>query len=102
MTEYRKSNKVPTQGRDLREMPHFSDPKRECASSDPPSSMVAGKQLLKPQGYRIAKEEHKNHKMRDATKELVEACKRKANILADQNVLMLFTASDSENLSEYS
>jgi hypothetical protein len=89
-------------------MPHFSDPESECASIDPPSSVIVEKQLLRPQGNRAAKEEHKNQKLRDAavhaqlaaTKELAEASKRKAEILADQNVLMLFTAPDSENLSQ--
>jgi hypothetical protein len=49
---------------------------------------------LRPQENIAAKEEHKNQKMRDATiraqlaaiKELVEASKRKAHILADQNI----------------
>jgi hypothetical protein len=35
-----------------------------------------------------------------ATKELAEASKCKADILTDQNVLMLFTAPDSVNLSK--
>jgi hypothetical protein len=63
---------------------------------------------LRPQGNRTTKKEHKNQKLRDATtsaqltatKKLAEALKRKVDILADQNVLMLFTILDSENLSE--
>jgi hypothetical protein len=106
-TECRKSSRVRAQGRGVREMPHFSDLESECASVDPPSSVAVGKQLLRPQGNRAAKEEHKNQKLRDAdvhvqlaaTKELAEASKHKAEILTDQNVLMLFTAPDSENLS---
>jgi hypothetical protein len=63
---------------------------------------------LRPQENIAAKEEHKNQKMRDATiraqlaaiKELAEASKRKADILADQNVLMFFTVLDNENMNE--
>jgi hypothetical protein len=37
-----------------------------------------------------------------ATEELIEASKRKVDILADQNVLMLFIALDNGNMNEYS
>jgi hypothetical protein len=89
-------------------MPPSSEPESDCASPDPPTRQAVGKQYFKPQGNRAAKEEHKNQKIKDATiraqlvatKELAEASKRKADILADQNVLMLFTAPDSVNLSK--
>jgi hypothetical protein len=35
-----------------------------------------------------------------ATEELIEASKRKVDILADQNVLMLFIALDNGNMNE--
>jgi hypothetical protein len=108
VTECKKSSRVPAQGRGCREMPHYSDPESECASPNPIVSEATGNQRIRPQRNRTAKEEHKNQKMRDAamraqlaaTKELAEASKRKADILADQNVLMLFTAPDNRNMIE--
>jgi hypothetical protein len=108
VTECKKSSRVPAQGRGCREMPHYSDPESECASPDTIVSEATGNQRIRPQGNIVAKEEHKNQKMRDvamraqlvATKELAEASKRKADILADKNVLMLFTAPDNGNMTE--
>jgi hypothetical protein len=108
VTECRRSPRLPIQGRGCTEMPPSSEPESDCASLDPPTWQAVGKQHFRPQGNRATKEEHKNQKIRDATiraqlaatKELAEASKRKADILADQNVLMLFTAPDSMNLSE--
>jgi hypothetical protein len=108
VTECRKSQRVHAQGRGCREMPHSNDPKSECISHDSPINEAVGKQRLRPQENRAAKEEHKNQKMRDATihaqltttKELAKASKRKVDILADQNILMLFTAPNNENMRE--
>jgi hypothetical protein len=94
VTECKKFPRVPAQVRGCREMPHFSDPESECASPHPPINQEVAKQYLRPQGNKAAKEEHKNQKLKDATiraqlaaiKELVEASKRKAHILADQNI----------------
>jgi hypothetical protein len=106
--ECKKSSRVPAQGRGCREMPHYSDPESECASPDTIVSEATGNQRIRSQGNIAAKEEHKNQKMRDTamraqlatTKELAEASKRKVDILADQNVLMLFTAPDNGNMTE--
>jgi hypothetical protein len=108
VTECRRSPRLHVHGRSCTEMPPSSEPESDCASPDPPTRQAVGKKYFRPQGNRAAKEEHKNQKIRDATirvqlvatKELAEASKRKADILADQNVLMLFTAPDSVNLSK--
>lgn len=91
-----------------REMPHSTEPKNECVSPDPPISQEVVKQRLRLQGNKTAKEEYKNQKLRDATiraqfapaKKLAEASKSKVDILADQNILMLFTVLDNGNMSE--
>jgi hypothetical protein len=106
-TECRKSQRMAAQV-SSREVPICNEPESDCASIDPPLRQAVGTQRLRPQGNRAAKEEHKNQKLRDATiraqlaakKELAEASRRKADILADQNVLMLFTAPDNGNLTE--
>jgi hypothetical protein len=106
--ECRKSLRVPAQVRGCREIPHSIEPKSECAFHDPLIIQEVVKQRLRLQGNMVAKEEYKNQKLRDAsiraqfvaTKELVEASKSKANILTDQNILMLFIAPDNGNMSE--
>ena len=108
-TECRKSQRMAAQV-SSREVPICSEPKSECASIDPPFKQAVGIQRLRPQGNRATKEEYKNQKLKDATiraqlvatKELAEASRRKVDILADQNVLMLFIATDNGNLTEES
>jgi hypothetical protein len=48
VTECRKSQRLPIQGRGCREMPHSSEPESECASPDPPIKQAVGKQHFRP------------------------------------------------------
>lgn len=88
-----------------------SDADSDCVEMDVPQSGVAqepvgsigvGRRLKRPVGSRIAKEENKSQKLRElairaqaaATKDMAAATWRKTELLADQNVLMLFTTPD--------
>jgi hypothetical protein len=111
--ECRKSPTIQKNLRTLREMPQLSGLELDYTSPDPltsqPSaSLGSSNQRVRPQGNKVAKEDHKNIKIRDAairvqaaaTLEMAAASKRKADILEDQNVLMVFITHEAINISK--
>lgn len=88
-----------------------SDQESDCVDMEAPvggggpeaaGSAGAGRTFKRPMGNRIAKEEHKQDKLRElairaqaaATKDMAAATWRKTELLQEQNVLMLFTTPD--------
>jgi hypothetical protein len=90
-----------------------SDLESDCVEVDVEINLPPPRMRSRPQGNMAAKEDHKKMKLRDATiraqaaatMEMAKVTKRKAQILEDQNVLMLFTTLEigimSEEAKEY-
>ena len=103
--------RIPLPTRSGRQMAPASEPESDFVETTPTqvaSGAGVGRMRVRPQGNRAAKEEHKNEKIRDssiraqaaAIVQMAEVSKKKADILEDQNVLMLFTAPETGIVSE--
>ena len=89
-------------------MAPVNDLESNCIEVDVETTQPSPRMRSRPQGNMAAIEDNKNMKIHDvairaqavATKEMAAATKKKAQILEDQNVLLMFTSPDTRIISE--